>query len=110
MTERQLPDGDAIFLDHIGHFVRDIKAAEAALQSCGFLPTPFSVQTAPTGPDGAMEPTGTGNVCAMLPAGYLEFLDQDRRNAARCGAGGRHCALAGRASGRLCRCEAGGDV
>jgi hypothetical protein len=74
MTTRQLPVGDDIYLDHIGHFVADIAAAEAALRRCGFLPTPFSVQQAPTGPGGAMEPTGTGNICAMLDAGYLEFL------------------------------------
>ena len=74
MTDAQLPGGNQIFLDHIGHFVRDIEAATQALKQCGFLATPFSVQTAPNGPDGAMQPTGTGNVCAMLPGGYLEFL------------------------------------
>jgi hypothetical protein len=74
MTSAQLPSGDEIFLDHVGHFVADIAAAEEALKRCGFLPTPFSVQSAPTGPNGALEPTGTGNICAMLGAGYLEFL------------------------------------
>ncbi len=74
MADRQLPVADEIFLDHIGHFVPDIDAAAHALKSCGFVTTPFAVQRAPTGPDGAMEPTGTGNVCAMLRAGYLEFL------------------------------------
>ena len=70
---RQLPAGGEIFLDHIAHFVPDIRAAREALARCGFLPTPFSVQTAP-GPDGAPQPTGTGNVCAMLREGYLEVL------------------------------------
>jgi hypothetical protein len=74
MTDAQLPSGGQIFLDHIGHFVPDIDAAAAALERCGFLLTPFSVQTAPTGPEGALQPTGTGNVCTMLRAGYLEFL------------------------------------
>lgn len=74
MSARQLPRDDEIFLDHIGHFVRDIEAAAEALSVCGFQTTPFAVQASPTGPDGAMEPTGTGNVCAMLRAGYLEFL------------------------------------
>ena len=74
MADSQLPEGDQIFLDHIGHFVRDISAAKEALTLCGFQPTPFSAQAAPTGPGGAMEPTGTGNICAMLDAGYLEFL------------------------------------
>ncbi len=74
MSDAQLPVGGQIFLDHIGHFVRDIDSANAALKQCGFLTTPFSVQTAPTGPDGAMQPTGTGNICTMLRSGYLEFL------------------------------------
>jgi hypothetical protein len=78
MTRRpsapQLPSGDAIFLDHVGHFIADAAAAAAALASAGFTPTPASVQVNP-GPAG--EPprlTGTGNVCAMLRGGYLEML------------------------------------
>jgi len=66
---RNLPAGDEIFLDHVGHFVRDPDAAAQALARVGFTPTPRSVQVAP---DGA--PTGTGNVCAMLPRGYVEVL------------------------------------
>ncbi len=71
MTEidRQLPVGDEIFLDHVGHFVRDPDAAAAALVRAGFAPTPRSVQVAPDG-----GPTGTGNVCAMLARGYVEVL------------------------------------
>jgi Glyoxalase-like domain len=70
----QLPEGDEIFLDHIAHFVADIAAAGEALARCGFLTTPFTIQTAPPGPDGTMQPTGTGNICAMLRAGYVEIL------------------------------------
>jgi hypothetical protein len=71
MTEidRQLPLGDKIFLDHVGHFVRDPQAAGAALARAGFAPTPLSVQVAPDG-----GPTGTGNVCAMMTRGYMEVL------------------------------------
>src|SRR5262245_16487930 len=74
-AETQLPSGEAIFLDHVGHFVADIGAASAALERAGFSPTPVSVQVNPD-PDGAgrMHPTGTGNVCAMLRRGYLEVL------------------------------------
>jgi len=68
-TDRQLPRDDEIFLDHVGHFVRDPQAAAAALMRAGFAPTPQSVQVAPDG-----GPTGTGNVCAMLPRGYIEVL------------------------------------
>ena len=68
-TDRQLPLGEEIFLDHVGHFVRDPQAAAAALARAGFAPTPVSVQVAPDG-----GPTGTGNVCAMLTRGYMEVL------------------------------------
>ena len=67
--DRQLPVGDEIFLDHVGHFVRDRDAAGVALQRAGFAPTPVSVQVAPDG-----GPTGTGNVCAMMTCGYVEVL------------------------------------
>lgn len=67
--DRQLPLRDEIFLDHVGHFVRDRDAAAAALRRAGFAPTPVSVQVAPDG-----GPTGTGNVCAMMTRGYIEVL------------------------------------
>ena len=64
-----MPDGEEIFLDHVGHFVRDPEDAAAALKRAGFAPTPMSVQVAPDG-----GPTGTGNVCAMFARGYVEVL------------------------------------
>lgn len=73
MTDRQLPIRDEIFLDHVGHFVRDPQAASRALARAGFAPTPVSVQVVP-GPDGAPRPTGTGNVTAMFSRGYIEVL------------------------------------
>lgn len=72
-TDRQLPSGEEIFLDHLGHFVRDRAAAADALARLGFAPTPESVQVVPT-PDGGTTPTGTGNVTAMFARGYLEIL------------------------------------
>jgi hypothetical protein len=68
-VDRNLPVGDEIFLDHVGHFVRDPDAASAALRRAGFAPTPISIQANPDG-----TPTGTGNVTAMLRRGYLEML------------------------------------
>lgn len=65
----QLPSGDDIFLDHVGHFVADPAAATDALTRAGFAPTDPSIQS---NPDGSL--TGTGNVTAMLRRGYLEFL------------------------------------
>jgi Glyoxalase-like domain len=69
-ADRQLPVGDEIFLDHVGHFVPDVAAACDVLTRAGFAPTPVSRQVDPrTG-----EPTGTGNVTAMLRRGYMEVL------------------------------------
>ncbi len=68
-AERQLPRGEEIFLDHIGHFVREPRAASRALVRAGFAPTPVSVQA-----DAAGQPTGTGNVTAMFLRGYIEVL------------------------------------
>jgi hypothetical protein len=72
--DRRLPQGHEIFLDHVGHFVRDQDAAYRALQQAGFAPTPVSIQVNPDPAGGAPTPTGTGNVTAMLDRGYLEVL------------------------------------
>jgi hypothetical protein len=72
-ADRQLPLGQEIFLDHVGHFVRDPQAAARALARVGFAPTAMSVQTQPD-PAGAPRLTGTGNVTAMLSRGYVEAL------------------------------------
>ena len=73
-ANRQLPIADEIFLDHVGHFVRDAEAASHALARAGFAPTPQSVQVNPDPAGGAPQPTGTGNVTAMLARGYVEVL------------------------------------
>ena len=70
---RQLPIADEIFLDHVGHFVRDPQAAARALVRAGFAPTPVSVQVNADA-DGAARPTGTGNVTAMFARGYIEVV------------------------------------
>src|SRR6478752_2361790 len=72
-ADRQLPIGDEIFLDHVGHFVRDPEAATRALVRAGFAPTPVSIQVNPA-PDGAPRLTGTGNTTAMFARGYIEAL------------------------------------
>jgi hypothetical protein len=71
--DRRLPAGDEIFLDHVGHFVRDAEAASGALERCGFAPTPISIQV-DADPAGSARPTGTGNITVMLPHGYAEIL------------------------------------
>ncbi len=72
-VDRQLPQGDGIFLDHVAHFVRDADAASSALKRAGFAPTPVSIQVNPDGAGGT-RPTGTGNVTAMFARGYMEVL------------------------------------
>lgn len=72
-VDRQLPQGDEIFLDHVAHFVRDADAASSALKRAGFAPTPVSIQVNPDGAGGT-RPTGTGNVTAMFTRGYMEVL------------------------------------
>jgi glyoxalase-like protein len=72
-TSRQLPLGEEIFLDHVGHFARDPEAASVALKSAGFAPTPRSVQVNPDGKGGVVL-TGTGNVTSMFRQGYIEVL------------------------------------
>jgi hypothetical protein len=69
--DHQLPVGEEIFLDHVGHFVPDHEAASRALLRAGFAPTPVSIQV---NPDPGRTPTGTANVCAMLRRGYVEVL------------------------------------
>jgi hypothetical protein len=73
-ADRQLPLAAEIFLDHVGHFVRDPLAASRALKRAGFAPTPLSVQTQPHPEGGAPRLTGTGNITAMLMRGYVEVL------------------------------------
>jgi catechol 2,3-dioxygenase-like lactoylglutathione lyase family enzyme len=70
-ADRRLPCGGEIFLDHVGHFVRDPAAASRALVRAGFAPTPVSNQVNPDG-----SPTGTGNITAMFDRGYVEALFQ----------------------------------
>jgi Glyoxalase-like domain len=72
--DRRLPRGDEIVLDHVAHFVADADSAERALAQAGFTTTPPSIQVNPDPGGGAPQPTGTGNVTAMLDRGYIEFL------------------------------------
>jgi Glyoxalase-like domain len=73
-ADRQLPLADEVFLDHVGHFVRDPAAASQAFARAGFSPTPVSIQTNPDPASGTPRLTGTGNVTAMFERGYIEAL------------------------------------
>jgi hypothetical protein len=70
----QVPAKGSLNVDHVAHFVPHVDAASAALEKLGFTLTPFSAQSHRTEPGGPLVPAGTGNRCAMLQRGYLEFL------------------------------------
>jgi hypothetical protein len=72
--QQQRPKPGTLSLDHVAHFVPDIDRASTALERLGFTLTPFSLQQHRTRPDGPLEPAGSGNRCAMLRRGYVEFL------------------------------------
>ena len=69
---KQLPGPGEIFLDHTAFFVPEMDGAAAALESCGFRLTPFTIQTNRVGDKTV--PSGTGNRCAMFREGYVELL------------------------------------
>jgi hypothetical protein len=72
--DRQLPQGEEIFLDHLAHFVRDPQEAGEALRRAGFAPAPLSIQSNPDPAGGPPALTGTGNITAMFARGYIEIL------------------------------------
>src|SRR5205085_885432 len=74
LTRRQLPVGHEIFLDHVGHYVRDAEAAGRALRRLGFAPTPISIQSDKDPASSALIATGTGNITTMFACGYMEVL------------------------------------
>jgi hypothetical protein len=72
-VDRQVPEGDEIFLDHTAHFVGDLDVAKAALQRLGFSPSAVNLQNN-LGPDGVSRPSGTSNRLVRFRRGFLEFL------------------------------------
>ena len=70
----ELPRGDAVFLDHLAHWVADIQAASALLHRLGFLVTPYAEHAHAASGGNAPVPAGSANQCVMLEAGYLEVL------------------------------------
>jgi hypothetical protein len=73
-TDRQLPEGDEVFLDHLAHFVPDMTAAEKAMADLGFVLSPFTPQTYATDQTQPPIQVGLANRCALLGRGYLEIL------------------------------------
>lgn len=71
--DRQLPEGDEVFLDHVGFFVRDLDDAGRRVERLGFQVSQVNVQTNADA-QGALTPSGTSNRLARLRRGYLEIL------------------------------------
>jgi hypothetical protein len=74
VADSQVPAAGQLVLDHVAHFVPHVDSASSALEKLGFTLTPFSAQSHRPEPGGPLTPAGTGNRCAMLQNGYLEFL------------------------------------
>src|SRR4051812_29042624 len=74
IARAQPPRPSELNLDHIAHFVPDVDAASAALESLGFTLTPYSPQSHRLAPGAPLVPAGTGNRCMMFERGYVEFL------------------------------------
>jgi glyoxalase-like protein len=72
--DRQTPERDQIYLDHVGWFVTDVEQASRTFERLGFVLTPFVVSRNADPADGTLKPSGTGNRCAMLHRGYLELI------------------------------------
>ena len=72
-TERQLPEGDEIFLDHVGFFVEDIEAVGAVLERLGFTPTPVNIHYN-SDENGNLTKSGTANRLCTFKYGYIEVL------------------------------------
>src|SRR5688572_16432535 len=72
-TDRQLPQGNEVFLDHVGYFVADLDAAGSQLERLGFRVSLTNVQTNADA-KGELKPSGTSNRLARLRLGFLEML------------------------------------
>ena len=71
--DRQLPEGDEVFLDHVGLFVRDLEAARAAFARLGFAVSDVNVHMNADA-EGRLVPSGTANALVTPALGYVEVL------------------------------------
>ncbi|HEY4199192.1 MAG TPA: VOC family protein [Devosiaceae bacterium] len=61
-------------LHHIGLIGHDLSLLSLAYERLGFTLTPVSLPRIPLEPDGAPQPLGAGNRCAIFAGNYLELL------------------------------------
>ena len=72
-VERQLPEGDEVFLDHVGFFVNDIEAVRAPFERLGFQATPVNIHYN-SDAKGNLTKSGTANRLCTFHIGYIEVL------------------------------------
>ena len=72
-TDRQVPEREQIFLDHVGWFVGDLDRAATTLRRLGFAPSAIRQQQN-VAADGTVQPSGNSNRLVRLRRGFLEFL------------------------------------
>jgi hypothetical protein len=72
-ADRQLPQRNEVFLDHVGYFVADLAAAGTQFERLGFRVSLTNVQTNADA-KGELKPSGTSNRLAKLKFGFLEIL------------------------------------
>lgn len=72
-SDRQLPERNEVFLDHVGFFVDDLARAGAQLQRLGFAVSPVHLQQNADAA-GTLRPSGTSNRLAPLRRGFIEVL------------------------------------
>ena len=70
----QLPTSGALTIDHVAHWVPDLKRATQDLRRLGFSVAPYSEQFNQSHCGEITVPAGASNRCVMLTKGYLEFL------------------------------------
>ncbi|MEQ8506835.1 MAG: VOC family protein [Rhodospirillales bacterium] len=72
--ERQVPQGDEVFLDHVGWMTADMDRASDVFERLGFVLTPYSVHGSRDPVTGEKQVQGSANRLAMLQWGYVEIL------------------------------------
>ena len=72
-SDRQTPEGDEIFYDHIGYFVPDLDAAGGQLEKLGFQVSGINIQYNENAA-GELGLTGTSNKLVKLNRGFVEVL------------------------------------
>jgi hypothetical protein len=71
--DRQSPEGDEIFYDHIGYFVHDLDDAGARLEKLGFQVSATNIQYNEDAV-GELQRTHTSNKLVKLNLGFIEML------------------------------------